>query len=623
MPASPLRRLILASAAILLACPSAPAQTTIHIPADQPTIQAGIDAAQNGDTVLVSPGTYFENIDFKGKAITVTSSAGAASSIIDGSKGTLAVVIFHSGELRNSVLSNLTVQYGVPESRTTKDLYEGGIDIRDASPTILNNLILNNPCVGINAQDGYPLIQGNTIRGTTVDGCIFNYGDPIAISGSSTLGAIPYPEVVGNLVENNQTGLTAPISAEVADGVVIRNNIIRNNSADGFAGVEIYGSGFFLNNIVTGNREGDSLVGTGGYGNGSLTTSVGPFLVVVEGNVFANNYAPQDANTYQNTGAEFAVGAYESQLLVINNIIYNDLVTPIPTAPAFTCVGTGNFWNTTPVVLDHNLIYDKTKAAYYGCPDQTGTYGNLSADPLFVNVANGDFHLKSGSPAIDAGNNSAPQIPSTDLDGNPRVQDATGLGYPVVDIGAYEYTGLHTVAPTILTLSPSNYTPNSSTQEVFTIAMSSAAGIPTGPVTVYQDLQQLATVNVGSSGSATLSGVSLLPGVHAFVATYPGQGAFSPAVSVKFYITLPKYTDTLTLTSSASPSLVGQPVTFTVHITSIDSNQLGPITLTDQSNNTVLATLNPDTTGTASTNPITTFAVPGLLCTSFSERNWS
>src|SRR4030081_3664850 len=61
------------------------AATTIHVPRDQPTIQAGINAAINGDTVLVSPGTYFENINFNGKAITVKSSAGPAVTIIDGS----------------------------------------------------------------------------------------------------------------------------------------------------------------------------------------------------------------------------------------------------------------------------------------------------------------------------------------------------------------------------------------------------------------------------------------------------------------------------------------------------------------------------------------------------------
>ncbi len=46
------------------------AQATIHVPADQPTIQSGIDAAQNGDTVLVAPGNYAESLDFKGKGVT-------------------------------------------------------------------------------------------------------------------------------------------------------------------------------------------------------------------------------------------------------------------------------------------------------------------------------------------------------------------------------------------------------------------------------------------------------------------------------------------------------------------------------------------------------------------------
>ena len=45
----------------------------IHVPADQPTIQAGINVASDGDTVMVSDGTYFENIVFKGKAISVES----------------------------------------------------------------------------------------------------------------------------------------------------------------------------------------------------------------------------------------------------------------------------------------------------------------------------------------------------------------------------------------------------------------------------------------------------------------------------------------------------------------------------------------------------------------------
>lgn len=45
----------------------------IHVSAYFPTIQQAIDTANNGDTVLVSPGTYLGNINFKGKNITVAS----------------------------------------------------------------------------------------------------------------------------------------------------------------------------------------------------------------------------------------------------------------------------------------------------------------------------------------------------------------------------------------------------------------------------------------------------------------------------------------------------------------------------------------------------------------------
>jgi hypothetical protein len=62
------------------------AAATVNVPAQQTSIQDGINAAASGDIVLVAPGTYFENINFNGKAITVTSSGGPAVTKIDGSK---------------------------------------------------------------------------------------------------------------------------------------------------------------------------------------------------------------------------------------------------------------------------------------------------------------------------------------------------------------------------------------------------------------------------------------------------------------------------------------------------------------------------------------------------------
>ena len=72
------------SAALVLAVAlSVEAQTTIRVPLDYPTIQSAINASANGDTVLVAPGTYAENINFSGKAITVTSEGGPEVTLID------------------------------------------------------------------------------------------------------------------------------------------------------------------------------------------------------------------------------------------------------------------------------------------------------------------------------------------------------------------------------------------------------------------------------------------------------------------------------------------------------------------------------------------------------------
>jgi len=120
---------------------------TIHVPGDQPTIQAAINAASNGQTVLVAPGTYTENINFNGKAITVISSGGPSVTTIDGGQQG-AVAAFTSGEGLSSVLSGFTIQNGVT---TFGNGYKGGgVYISNAAPTIENNkIIYNQGCIGI------------------------------------------------------------------------------------------------------------------------------------------------------------------------------------------------------------------------------------------------------------------------------------------------------------------------------------------------------------------------------------------------------------------------------------------------------------------------------------------
>ncbi len=80
------------------------AQSTLTVPAQYPTIQAAIDAAVAGDTVLVDPGTYCETINFGGKDITVRSVSGPAWTIID-ANDTGTVVSFISGETSAAVLA--------------------------------------------------------------------------------------------------------------------------------------------------------------------------------------------------------------------------------------------------------------------------------------------------------------------------------------------------------------------------------------------------------------------------------------------------------------------------------------------------------------------------------------
>lgn len=237
--------LLLATA---LAVPSAWAQTTIHVPADVATIQGAIQSASNGDTILVAPGTYRENIDFLGKAITVEG-ASAATTILQGGSSAGAVVKFVSGEGRDSVLSNFTIQGGVPAAVPDA----GGILIYRASPTIENNIIRDNTGCGIGGFDSSPLIAGNLITGTAGlqehepiavcrdpagDNSIPNTANPAQATPANGSGILlaglpidgQQAQIIGNTIENNSSYF-CPGGIWLADAgaPLIENNIIAKN----------------------------------------------------------------------------------------------------------------------------------------------------------------------------------------------------------------------------------------------------------------------------------------------------------------------------------------------------------------------------------------------------------
>src|SRR4051812_28860862 len=180
---------VLFALAVATALPGSSQAATIRVPADAPSIQQAIDAAAIGDTVLVSPGTYTENITFRGKVITVESEQGPEVTIIDGSAAG-SVATFTSGETRNAMLRGFTMRNG------RNSFNGGGVLIQNSSPSIVGNIIIGNgSCsgAGVYSSFGSPLIQGNTISRNFVYACSGASGLGVYIGGNSAA------ELIGNV----------------------------------------------------------------------------------------------------------------------------------------------------------------------------------------------------------------------------------------------------------------------------------------------------------------------------------------------------------------------------------------------------------------------------------------
>jgi len=265
---------------------------------------------------------------------------------------------------------------------------------------------------GVTLANSSPTIANNTITGNTVTTTGYVYGGGLNLSNSSA---------------------------------TITNNTITGNSASGGGGLVVSGgSPTIANNTITGNIA-SRYPGGGLYLENSSAT--------IANNTITGNSAWRGGGLHLVTDSPY-------YMTIANTII------------AFNSSGIYKTGNITPT-LRNNCVYGNSVYDYSGLTDPTGTNGNISADPIFVQNPNpgpdglwgtvdddlGDLQLLSGSACIDAGANWGVPADTLDLDGDgdtteplpldlsgwPRFMNDplttdTGSGTPpIVDMGAYEY----------------------------------------------------------------------------------------------------------------------------------------------------------------------------------------
>lgn len=409
------------------------------------TIQAGVDAATDGDTVWVSNGVYatggtavagdWTNRVAITKPILVQSMNGPAETFITGGVVRCAYVT------NGAVLSGFTLTGGRSAEGASGLLYDkllyGGGAWCEAEGVLTNCVVQGN-----RGHWG-----GGGVRGGRLDNCVL-IGNWTERGGGGT-----YESQANHCLYSNNWAHSASRRGTAADaeapgarprevelrrggaayGGVLNHCVLEQNESWGYGGATYYAA--LDGCMVKGNFAAD---GCAAYG-GSLSNCI------VTGN--------------QGDGHAVLYDCTLANCLVANN--HNDLCGTVKDCTLFNCTVTANssyqdtggahdstlyncivYGNSAGIFSDSNHL---NSTFYYSCtaPDPGGT-GNLADDPQFVDAEGGDFRLATGSPCINAGDNNAVSG-ETDLDGNPRIMGET------VDMGAYEVFPL-AIAPSATNL---------------------------------------------------------------------------------------------------------------------------------------------------------------------------
>lgn len=367
------------------------------VPSQYSTISTALAASSTGDVVLVSPGIYYERIDFAGKAVTVQSTQGAQQTIIDAAQVDTTVV-FESNEGPASLLDGFTIRGGRGQPNRA-----GGVHCRLSSPTIRNCIIEGNQ-----GGDGAPstILGGDggtggimcVAAGATLDHCIIRNNT----GGTGSIGLFSQSYNNGNGGVGGMTTFTLPVAT------IINCMIVDNVGGDGGAGPDISGSLFG---------------GDGGTGGFDCDPVYGPDVVctTIAGNTGGNGGNP--ASTSPGSWGMGGCGGYRggnqfgppSLPTLVNTIIWGN------TGGAGSGLGPDDLQG-APV------------ATYCNIGGGLIGIGNLDVNPLYRAPANGDYHLRSTSPLIDMGSGLVALLPALDIDGDPRI-----IGFKP-EIGADEAT---------------------------------------------------------------------------------------------------------------------------------------------------------------------------------------